>query len=125
MERSADFYISKVFPSCFANVLLPFSNFFTNFYSFPFLSIIPHPRFFSHLYFQIPGGVAAPKGFRAFGMYAGLRAAGEKPDLALVVADNDATVAGQLSFRCSFSGKSDVKLSKIEWKLTSWECYKV
>ncbi|KAG0565684.1 hypothetical protein KC19_7G007000 [Ceratodon purpureus] len=43
---------------------------------------------------QIPGGVTAAKGFRAAGMYAGLRAAGKKPDLALVVCDTDAVSAG-------------------------------
>lgn len=43
---------------------------------------------------QIPGGVTAAKGFKAAGMYAGLRAKGEKPDLALVTCDVDATSAG-------------------------------
>ncbi|XP_078435993.1 arginine biosynthesis protein ArgJ family [Wolffia australiana] len=43
---------------------------------------------------QIPGGVNAAKGFQAAGIYGGLRAKGEKPDLALVTCDVDATVAG-------------------------------
>lgn len=43
---------------------------------------------------QIPGGVTAAKGFKAAGMYAGLRAKGEKPDLALVTCDVDAISAG-------------------------------
>ncbi|XVE96837.1 hypothetical protein REPUB_Repub02eG0257500 [Reevesia pubescens] len=36
---------------------------------------------------QIPGGVTAAKGFKAAGLYGGLRAKGEKPDLALVTCD--------------------------------------
>ncbi|GJN08255.1 hypothetical protein PR202_ga26161 [Eleusine coracana subsp. coracana] len=40
------------------------------------------------------GGVTAAKGFKAAGIYGGLRAKGEKPDLALVACDVDATVAG-------------------------------
>ncbi|KAL9256250.1 Arginine biosynthesis bifunctional protein ArgJ, chloroplastic-like protein, partial [Drosera capensis] len=43
---------------------------------------------------QIAGGVAAAKGFKAAGMYGGLRAQGEKPDLALVTCDVDAVSAG-------------------------------
>ncbi|XP_057778945.1 arginine biosynthesis bifunctional protein ArgJ, chloroplastic isoform X2 [Salvia miltiorrhiza] len=43
---------------------------------------------------QIPGGVTAAKGFKAAGMYGGLRAVGEKPDLALVTCDVDAVSAG-------------------------------
>ncbi|CAK9860009.1 unnamed protein product, partial [Sphagnum jensenii] len=43
---------------------------------------------------QIPGGVTAAAGFQAAGMYGGLRAAGRKPDLALVVCDTDAVSAG-------------------------------
>ncbi|KAH6802573.1 arginine biosynthesis protein ArgJ family [Perilla frutescens var. frutescens] len=43
---------------------------------------------------QIPGGVTAAKGFKAAGMYGGLRAVGEKPDLALVTCDIDAISAG-------------------------------
>ncbi|XP_058003101.1 arginine biosynthesis bifunctional protein ArgJ, chloroplastic isoform X3 [Hevea brasiliensis] len=43
---------------------------------------------------EIPGGVTAAKGFKAAGMYGGLRAKGEKPDLALVTCDVDATAAG-------------------------------
>uniref|UniRef100_A0A1J3HBH3 Arginine biosynthesis bifunctional protein ArgJ, chloroplastic n=1 Tax=Noccaea caerulescens TaxID=107243 RepID=A0A1J3HBH3_NOCCA len=35
---------------------------------------------------QIAGGVTTAKGFEAAGMYAGLRASGKKPDLALVTA---------------------------------------
>ncbi len=45
-------------------------------------------------FFQIPGGVTAAAGFQAAGMYGGLRAAGRKPDLALVVCDTDAVSAG-------------------------------
>eukprot|EP00252_Welwitschia_mirabilis_P002763 TRINITY_DN12742_c0_g1_i1.p1 TRINITY_DN12742_c0_g1~~TRINITY_DN12742_c0_g1_i1.p1 ORF type:complete len:498 (-),score=120.31 TRINITY_DN12742_c0_g1_i1:19-1512(-) len=43
---------------------------------------------------QVPGGVTAANGFKASGMYAGLRAAGKKPDLALVTCDVDAVSAG-------------------------------
>lgn len=43
---------------------------------------------------QIPGGVTAASGFKAAGLYGGLRALGQKPDLALIVADDDAVVAG-------------------------------
>lgn len=38
--------------------------------------------------------MCAPKGFKAQGMYAGLRAAGDKADLALIVADEPAVAAG-------------------------------
>ncbi|KAL3693290.1 hypothetical protein R1sor_006941 [Riccia sorocarpa] len=43
---------------------------------------------------EIPGGVTAPVGFKAAGMYAGLRALGEKPDLALIFCEEDAVAAG-------------------------------
>ncbi|KAF8683718.1 hypothetical protein HU200_044650 [Digitaria exilis] len=43
---------------------------------------------------QVEGGVTAAKGFKAAGIYGGLRAKGDKPDLALVACDVDATVAG-------------------------------
>lgn len=43
---------------------------------------------------EIPGSVTAPKGFKAAGMYGGLRAKGRKPDLALVTCDVDAVAAG-------------------------------
>ncbi|KAJ7526439.1 hypothetical protein O6H91_16G006800 [Diphasiastrum complanatum] len=43
---------------------------------------------------QIPGGVTAARGFQAAGIYGGLRAAGEKPDLALVTCEVDAVFAG-------------------------------
>lgn len=46
---------------------------------------------------EIPGGVTAPKGFKAAGIYGGLRAKGEKPDLALVTCDVDATAAGSFT----------------------------
>ncbi|KAF8396749.1 hypothetical protein HHK36_018379 [Tetracentron sinense] len=42
---------------------------------------------------QISGGVTAAKGFKAAGTYGGLRAKGEKPDLALVTCDVDAIAA--------------------------------
>ncbi|CAM8897588.1 unnamed protein product [Rhodiola kirilowii] len=45
---------------------------------------------------QIPGGVTAAKGFKAAGMYAGLRT-GQKPDLALVTCDVDAKSAGSFT----------------------------
>lgn len=48
--------------------------------------------------FQIPGGVTAAEGFKAAGIYGGLRAVGEKPDLALVTCDVDAISAGNLTF---------------------------
>jgi glutamate N-acetyltransferase/amino-acid N-acetyltransferase len=44
---------------------------------------------------QVEGGVTAAKGFKAAGIYGGLRAKGQKPDLALVACDVDATVAGK------------------------------
>lgn len=43
---------------------------------------------------QIPGGVTAAEGFKAAGIYAGVRAKGEKPDVALVLCDVDAAAAG-------------------------------
>jgi len=43
---------------------------------------------------KVAGGVCAAKGFKATGVYAGLRAAGKKADLSLVVADKPATAAG-------------------------------
>lgn len=43
---------------------------------------------------KVPGGVCAAKGFKATGVYAGLRAAGRKADLSLVVADEPAAAAG-------------------------------
>ncbi|KZV51784.1 arginine biosynthesis bifunctional protein ArgJ, chloroplastic [Dorcoceras hygrometricum] len=43
---------------------------------------------------QISGGVTAAKGFKAAGTYGGLRAVGEKPDLALITCDTDAISAG-------------------------------
>lgn len=46
---------------------------------------------------QIPGGVTAAKGFKAAGMYGGLRAAGNKPDLSLVTCEVDAVVAGSFT----------------------------
>ncbi|XP_072975530.1 arginine biosynthesis bifunctional protein ArgJ, chloroplastic [Typha angustifolia] len=46
---------------------------------------------------KIPGGVTAAKGFKAAGLYGGLRAKGEKPDLALVTCDVDAVVAGSFT----------------------------
>ncbi|WVY99268.1 hypothetical protein V8G54_031419 [Vigna mungo] len=46
---------------------------------------------------QIPGGVTAAEGFKAAGIYGGLRAKGEKPDLALVTCDVDAVSAGSFT----------------------------
>ncbi|KAF4388969.1 hypothetical protein F8388_026698 [Cannabis sativa] len=46
---------------------------------------------------QIPGGVTAAQGFKAAGIYGGLRAKGDKPDLALVTCDVDATSAGSFT----------------------------
>ncbi|KAI4349276.1 hypothetical protein L6164_009885 [Bauhinia variegata] len=46
---------------------------------------------------QIPGGVTAAEGFKATGIYGKLRAKGEKPDLALVTCDVDATSAGSFT----------------------------
>ncbi|KAL4429620.1 hypothetical protein ABPG77_008669 [Micractinium sp. CCAP 211/92] len=43
---------------------------------------------------EIEGCVCAPKGFKAQGMYGGLRAKGTKADLALVVCDTPAVAAG-------------------------------
>lgn len=39
--------------------------------------------------------MTAAKGFKAAGLYGGLRAKGDKPDLALVACDVDATAAGK------------------------------
>ena len=52
---------------------------------------------------QVPGGVTAAKGFQAAGMYGGLRAAGRKPDLALVVCETDAVSAGKTPPKLLFS----------------------
>ncbi|KAK7345666.1 hypothetical protein VNO77_16274 [Canavalia gladiata] len=46
---------------------------------------------------QIPGGVTVAEGFKASGIYGGLRAVGEKPDLALVTCDVDAISAGSFT----------------------------
>ncbi|XP_062003663.1 arginine biosynthesis bifunctional protein ArgJ, chloroplastic [Rosa rugosa] len=46
---------------------------------------------------QVPGGVTAAEGFRAAGLYGGLRAKGDKPDLALVTCDVDAISAGSFT----------------------------
>ncbi|XP_072065189.1 arginine biosynthesis bifunctional protein ArgJ, chloroplastic isoform X2 [Arachis hypogaea] len=46
---------------------------------------------------EIPGGVTAAEGFKAAGMYGGLRAKGEKPDLSLVTCDVDAISAGSFT----------------------------
>ncbi|KAI5325577.1 PREDICTED: bifunctional [Prunus dulcis] len=46
---------------------------------------------------QIPGGVTAAEGFKAAGLFGGLRAKGDKPDLALVTCDVDATSAGSFT----------------------------
>ncbi|KAG6491391.1 hypothetical protein ZIOFF_052733 [Zingiber officinale] len=46
---------------------------------------------------EIPGGVTAPKGFKAAGIYGGLRAKGNKPDLSLVTCEVDAAVAGSFT----------------------------
>lgn len=43
---------------------------------------------------RIEGSICAPDGFSAQGMYGGLRAAGTKGDLALVVCDEEAVAAG-------------------------------
>jgi glutamate N-acetyltransferase / amino-acid N-acetyltransferase len=42
---------------------------------------------------EVTGSVVAPKGFRATGMYAGMRS-GAKGDLSLVVCDDGAVAAG-------------------------------
>jgi glutamate N-acetyltransferase / amino-acid N-acetyltransferase len=43
---------------------------------------------------EIEGCICAPKGFKAQGMYGGLRAKGDKADLALIVCDGPAVAAG-------------------------------
>jgi glutamate N-acetyltransferase/amino-acid N-acetyltransferase len=43
---------------------------------------------------EIEGCVCAPKGFKAQGMYGGLRAKGDKADLALILCEKDAVAAG-------------------------------
>ena len=42
----------------------------------------------------IPGGVTAPGGFKAGGIYCGLRKNKSRLDLALICADSDCTAAG-------------------------------
>ena len=42
---------------------------------------------------QIEGGITAPRGFKAAGIVAGLKASGS-PDLALILSDTDAIAAG-------------------------------
>jgi glutamate N-acetyltransferase/amino-acid N-acetyltransferase len=66
---------------------------------------------------QIPGGVTAAAGFQAAGMYGGLRAAGRKPDLALVVCDTDAVSAGGWVLFSSYQVScSLLKYSKLSSK---------
>lgn len=55
------------------------------------------------MWVQVEGGVTAAKGFKAAGIYGGLRAKGQKPDLALVACDVDATVAGKTAVTWAFS----------------------
>ncbi len=45
---------------------------------------------------HVPGGVTAPKGFRAAAVYAGIKKQ-ERPDLALLVSDVEASVAGVMT----------------------------
>lgn len=52
------------------------------------------------LWLKIPGGVTAAEGFNAAGMYGGLRAVGQKPDLALVTCDVNAVAAGSFQLTC-------------------------
>lgn len=72
---------------------------------------------------KVPGGVNAAKGFKATGMYGGLRAKGEKPDLALVLCDVDATAAGVLLVFCiSVKQRYCFNLDINNWKIiyTYW-----
>lgn len=55
-------------------------------------------NYLSTMSVQVPGGVTAAEGFKAAGIYGGLRAKGKKPDLALVACDVDAISAGRLAF---------------------------
>ncbi|KAL8140046.1 hypothetical protein V2J09_006067 [Rumex salicifolius] len=64
---------------------------------------------------QISGGVTAAKGFRAGGMYAGLRE-GNKPDLALVICDIDAISAG--AFTTNMVAAAPVLYSKKNLELS-------
>ncbi|KVI09474.1 hypothetical protein Ccrd_012132 [Cynara cardunculus var. scolymus] len=59
-----------------------------------FLPEGPWKQVMEILIVKIPGGVTAAEGFKAAGMYGGLRAVGQKPDLALVTCDVDAVAAG-------------------------------
>ncbi|MCL2084383.1 MAG: bifunctional glutamate N-acetyltransferase/amino-acid acetyltransferase ArgJ [Oscillospiraceae bacterium] len=47
----------------------------------------------SHVFTDVPGGVTAPKGFRASGVHCGIRKNTEKKDLALIVADCECAAA--------------------------------
>lgn len=60
---------------------------------------------------DIPGkGVCAPKGFTASGVIAGLKSEGEKLDLALIVSDRDASVAG--AFTTNAAAAPPVRLNR-------------
>lgn len=69
---------------------------------------------------QIPGGITAPKGFKAAGIYGGLRAKGEKPDLALVTCDVDATSAG--AFTTNIVAAAPVVYSKNALQMSKTVC---
>lgn len=59
------------------------------------------------VWMQVEGGVTAAKGFKAAGIYGGLRAKGQKPDLALVACDVDATVAGKTTTSAFFTSSTE------------------
>ena len=71
---------------------------------------------------QVEGGVTAAKGFKAAGIYGGLRAKGQKPDLALVACDVDATVAGKTTVTWAFSA-SIAQVAATFYSLVYVECY--
>ena len=64
------------------------------------------------------GEVTAAKGFNAGGMYDGLRASEEKPDLGIVTCDVDAVPAGSklvMFVVLKWKNVSDFSVLLIEW----------
>lgn len=73
------------------------------------------------IYSQIPGGVTAADGFQAAGLYGGLRAVGDKPDLALVFSTREAVVAGEQDRNAGFAGLVFMG-NAFEWRVVVDAC---
>ncbi|KAE8719119.1 hypothetical protein F3Y22_tig00109972pilonHSYRG00046 [Hibiscus syriacus] len=70
---------------------------------------------------RIPGGVTAAKGFKATSLCGGLRAKGEKPDLALVTCDVDANVAGAFTTNVEATdGEGELVAIFLHYQTTSF-----